>query len=310
MSDHRRRGAAGKKRKRAARACTLCKKSKSSCSGERPCFRCKKMGRQHECMDIPPLDIVRHQDSAGWRMLVDFHRSRSPGSASSKRTDSSPTARSRDATSASQAANTQRRALSESNGQLKAQLDMVLSRLRLLQPLVRHPEALLGRASDSSHVAVSRWTLPGMVLNRCNSGFRALAQAPVEGVFQLLQWPMSPPLEPLRQALQLLEEGDAVAVTISKVITEGIGAGRQVTSLVCKPRTSGGQRIFNMFSMLEALPEPGFGQATSATTGLTPVSFQRSTDPPVGSEELSVADLDIPDELLHEQLLAIGDSFF
>ena len=46
-----------KKTDRAKRACYHCRKAKSSCSNQRPCARCVRLGQADTCIDIPRSDI-------------------------------------------------------------------------------------------------------------------------------------------------------------------------------------------------------------------------------------------------------------
>lgn len=47
-----------KKGSRAKRACFHCKKAKTSCSNERPCSRCVRLGLTDSCIDTPRSDIT------------------------------------------------------------------------------------------------------------------------------------------------------------------------------------------------------------------------------------------------------------
>lgn len=47
-----------KKGARAKRACFHCKKAKTSCSNERPCSRCVRLGLTDTCIDTPRSDIT------------------------------------------------------------------------------------------------------------------------------------------------------------------------------------------------------------------------------------------------------------
>ena len=44
-------------KKRAKRACFHCKKAKTSCTNQRPCARCVRLGLSDTCLDTPRSDI-------------------------------------------------------------------------------------------------------------------------------------------------------------------------------------------------------------------------------------------------------------
>lgn len=193
--------------------------------------------------------------------------------------------------------------LTESNANLEAELDMALVRIRHMES--RRPEG--GRYPGV--VMESRWSYPDMVLIRCNSTFGELISAHgavLEGSLRFQQWAAAPRPELLQGALQFLEEEDGATVTMRTVISDGAGAGRLASSLVCRPISHGDHSVFKMVTYLD---EPLYRTPAPPRDSQSVKTRLRNVHPVVEAAAVGPgeASLDIPDELLHEQLLAFGD---
>jgi len=83
------RGTNAKKRtkKRAKRACFHCKKAKTSCSNERPCSRCVRLGLSDSCIDTPRSDI-NDEEKKLWETTLQYLTSKQSQKSSSQEEES------------------------------------------------------------------------------------------------------------------------------------------------------------------------------------------------------------------------------
>mmetsp|Transcript_12217 Transcript_12217/g.49069 ORF Transcript_12217/g.49069 Transcript_12217/m.49069 type:complete len:313 (+) Transcript_12217:127-1065(+) len=292
----------GKKRKRVAKACTFCKKSKASCSGDRPCTRCVRLGRSGECIDIPPLDYICRHEPDGWANLLAYVRARRGaddgiGSFPSMTTDLFQ--RGHGSSSAS--------ALVESNKQLELELDAVLSRTRYLRHVLESPDDVL-RSTHLRSTAFSEWSLPDLTLGRCNAEFKALNRdvGDVAGL-RLDGLLTEASTASLTEALDFLEGGSAHSLVLNQTWKHG---NRPATSLVYRHRE--GDAAAMQFSMVSALRESPAGLPNGGPVQRPAADIahdQAAAGSWGGAQREAGADvLQLPDEVLHEQLLAIGDA--
>lgn len=190
-------------RKRTRKACTACRKAKTSCSDQRPCTRCVRLKKEDQCIDIPASSSMSDRDRETWVRVATFLRdpaSMPPHVAEALEQQvsvvladpaGSPEPSGRQQRPQQQqhdqqqqqlalhpptgAADEEVRRLREANEELQGRLQQAMAKLEREQS-VQHSFYFFGLTAGTETVAVSHWSFPSTQLMHYNAQFRELAQ--------------------------------------------------------------------------------------------------------------------------------------
>jgi len=239
-------------RKRTRKACTACRKAKTSCSDQRPCTRCVRLKKEDQCIDIPATSTMSDRDRETWVRVANFLRD--PSSmpphvaealeqqvslvlaepSGSKEAHRQPEQQ----LQVHQAGATDEqelRRLREANSELQTRLQAAMAKLEHDQA-VQHSFYFFGLTTNTHSVAISHWSFPSTQLIHYNAKFRDLSgredielSAPNFTCKRLF---MEMFVQRCVKILMFLSHGTVSSITVPQVWKNNNGEPVNVTSMV------------------------------------------------------------------------------
>jgi len=233
-------------RKRTRKACTACRKAKTSCSDQRPCTRCVRLKKQDQCVDVLETSSMSEKDRETWLRVARYLRD--PSSMPSHvaealeqqvaltlSAEGGEPSREVSLQRSSSAADEDVERLREANQELQKRLRAALVEMEREQS-IQHSYYFFGLTTGADSVAVSHWGFPSTQLVHYNAQFRELAQRDDAELstpgFTCKRLFMEAFVQRCVKILMFLSHGTVSSMTVPQVWKTPSGEPMNVTSMV------------------------------------------------------------------------------